>query len=234
MSKRSLLATVSMAFLLHFASPASAGWLGVSATCTDEANFTLRWTWYESDPPANVPPWVGYDVLRRSLTDCGPFVRVNDTPFPRTVGATHTNTFVEAAPSEETTFQYQVIYVDANRQPLSFGFPDREPGYYEVAWVSCPNLSAPVTEGTLNDLGWALEVVPCPRTCYESFYFDDPDMVAELRPLAGTGRSVRLFGQPYCGTVEGCGIDVASYEVSDCITTPIRSATWGQLKLLYR
>lgn len=238
MSKRSLVLIGPLVLTVTSVSSVLAtGYLHAGATCADNANITLTWTWDEFTgyPPTGRPDWVGYDVLRRTLVNCGPFVRVNDTPFPRTVGATQTYTFVEPAPASNTPLEYQVIYVDANRQPLSLTWPDREPtGGNEVAWVSCPDQSAPVTEGFLVDWNWALSVDPCPGSCYPSVYFEDPTLIEELRPLVGTGKSVRLFGQAGYGSIEGAAMQVDRYEVSDCIATPTRSTTWGHLKLLYR
>jgi hypothetical protein len=235
MSKRSLVFTVSLLALTTYPAPVhGTGYLSTSATCDDNGQITLTWSWYENGTPVDRPDWVGYDVQRRSVADCGAFTRVNDTTFPRTVGANHTHTYVEAAPATETTFEYRVIYVDANHQPVTMIMPDRDPFSVEQAWVSSPDRSAPATEGLLSDWGWALGVDPCPQTCYQSLYFEDPTMVAELRPLVGTGKSVRLFGRIGCGSVEGCYVTVSRYEVSDCIATPTRRSTWGALKLLYR
>src|SRR5437762_10686048 len=63
---------------------AGAGSLSTSASC-DASGITVEWTFYE-DPqhPVANSDWTGYDVYRRSLTDCGSFARVNPLPIPRT------------------------------------------------------------------------------------------------------------------------------------------------------
>src|SRR5882672_10075313 len=76
---------------------ARAGALNASASCADSSHITFAWSFYE-DPsnPTGRPEWVGYDVLRRSLTECGPFMRVNAAPYPRTLGASESFTYTEA------------------------------------------------------------------------------------------------------------------------------------------
>jgi hypothetical protein len=212
---------------------ACAGFVSASAGCSGDS-LSFRWTFSE-DPqfPTGHPEWVGYDVLRRSLAECGPFVRVNAEPFPRVLGATESFTYREAAPAPMTTFEYRLAYVDANRQPVVLGVSACDDCAFALAWASCPQYSAPLTQGTLGDWGWALYVQPTTGTCYESFYFDDPRAVEELRPYAGTGTTIRLFGEGFCGTVEGCGMRVDHYEAVEG-PTPVHRSTWGHLKVIYR
>jgi hypothetical protein len=185
--------------------------------------------WEDPNNPAGHPEWVGFDVLRRSVADCGPFVRVNDQPYPREPGQSYNYTYTESPPERRTTYMYRVIAVDANRQQLSV--PCEWPclGY---TWASSPRFSAPATQGTLSDWGWALFITPTASTCYGSFYFEGY-WAEELRPLVGTGTVVNLYGSPACGTIEGCAIGVDHYDIVDR-PVPVRAATWGRLKAIYR
>src|SRR5262249_8706017 len=191
----------------------------------------VRWTFYE-DPahPTGHPEWVGYDVLRRSLSDCGDFVRVNAEPFARTPGQTESFAYSEVPPATGTTFQYRVVLVDASRQQLAI-IPACDlcaPN----AWVSCPELSAPIAQGTLRDQGWALFIQPC-AGCYQSFYISG-SRVDELRPYAVAGTVLKFYGRTTCGTVEGCALDLDHYEIAPCGPTPVALRTWGRVKAIYR
>src|SRR5437867_2535350 len=139
-------------------------------------------------------------------------------------------TYVDVPPAQETTYEYRVILVDANRQQLDPG------GLCGIcaseAWVSCPENSAPLTHGTLYDEGWALFVIPCAGSCYPSLYF--PPRV-DLRRYAGTDTTVRFYGRASCGSVEGCVMLIDHYEITPCdVSTPTRSSSWGHLKVIYR
>ena len=114
-----LAAAASLAIIAALSGASRAGGLNAYATCADGSHISFNWSWYE-DPgsPTGHSEWVGYDVLRRSLTDCGPFVRVNATPYPRTPGASEAFTFTEVPPATGTTYNYEVILVDASRQQL--------------------------------------------------------------------------------------------------------------------
>lgn len=211
-----------------------AGSLVASASCADGSHISLDWTYYE-DPatPTGHPEWVGYDVLRRSMSDCGPLTRVNAEPFPRTLGITQSFTYTETPPAMGVTFQYRVITVDASRQEIFIDYSTCE-GASCMSWASCPAFSAPLTQGTLTDLGWALNVNPCAGTCYFPYYFYGPK-ADELRPYAGTGTVLRLYGQAGCGSVEGCAIDIDHYDIAPCSgPTPEHRSTWGRVKVLYR
>ena len=141
------------------------GLLYASASCVDSSHISFHWTFWE-DPRPIGPEWVGYDVLRRSVAECGPLLRVNDDPFPHVPGAGDSYTYTEVPPTPRTTYEYQVVFVDTKHQqvsrpPLSCDIPciDRD-------WASCPQYSAPLTEGTLEDWGWALFVHAC--ACFQS------------------------------------------------------------------
>lgn len=232
--KRAFLAAASMALLAGLAGGSRAGTLTAYSSCGDGNVVSFHWDYAEwVGHPTEHPEWVGYDVLRRSLNGCSQFVRVNADPFPRVVGESHGHTYTEVAPAAGTTYEYRVILVDAYRKEVFLG-----PGECEclagIGWASCPSFSAPLTQGTLEDWGWALFVTPCPGTCYRSYYFEGP-ITEELRPFAGTTTAFRFYGSGYCGTLEGCAMGVARYEMAGCdaITAAPRT-TWGRLKILYR
>ena len=231
--RRSLLAKLLLAAVLFDSSPEAnaqiTGALHAGASCAG-TEVSFAWTFVEHhETPTQHPEWVGYDVLRRSLGDCGAFVRVNAEPFPRVFGATHAHAYVEVPPLPGVTYQYRVILIDSERNEISLG-SDCDCGASE-GWAGCPD--GPLTVGTLEDLGWALLVTPCPESCYGGFYFEGP-LVEELRPYAGSESVFRFFGEEYCGTVEGCGMDVTSYELSACGPVQAASTTWGRLKALHR
>jgi len=217
--------------LCVIASVATAGTYAVSASCDNSNVISVSWTFYEYPPnPTGHPEWVGWDVYRQSLTDCGSFVRVSSSPFARTPGATEGFTFTEAAPSQGTTFKYRVIPVDASRNEVNLGANCEfcAPN----GWVSCPELSAPLTQGTLTDIGWALLVNPCAGSCYDAFYISP--IPESLKPFAGTDTGLRLFGSAGCGTVEGCALTVDHFDVVNCGPVPALRASWGRVKATYR
>ena len=194
----------------------------------------VSFTWHFGDSPTyptGQPEWVGWDVLRRAVGDsCWPLVRVNDQPFPRIPGS-HEYTFTETPPSRRTLYEYEAVPVNMNRQPLtiSFCWPCSRTG-----WASCPNGVAPLTIGTLWDGGWALYILPCSQSCYESFYIEGP-LVQELRQYAGTNTVLSFRGTASCGLVEGCRINITGYTVATpCGATAARPMSWSQIKTIYR
>ena len=225
-------AATSLIVLAGLHSAAHAGTYFTDASCGDSSHVTVHWTWYE-DPqrPTGHPEWLGYDVLRRSLADCGSFVRVNAEPFVRIPGANQSYAYTEAPPASHTTFKYRVIPVDANRQEVSLGASCDLCA--EDGWASCPDFSAPLTQGTLLDLGWALVVEPCVDGCHDSFYFSDP-RASELRPYAGTDIALRFYGRAACGGVEGCSLEIDHYDLMPCGSTPTVRESWGHTKSVYR
>ena len=231
--RHTLRAATALAALAAFPVACGAGTLSASASCTGPSEISFSWTYFENPAnPTGHPEWVGYDVMRRSLTDCAAFVRVNTNVYPRTPGVTETFTYTEAAPASGTTFQYWVVMVDANRQAVYLD-PVSCDCSAHYGWASCPAFSAPLTQGTLHDLGWALNVEPCAGTCYSGFYFTGP-RADELRPYAGTATVLRLYGSAGCGSVEGCAIDIDHYDIMACGPTPVHSSTWGRVKAIYR
>jgi hypothetical protein len=71
--------------------------------------------------------------------------------------------------------------------------------------------------------------MPPAGSCYKPYYFAP---IEALRPLVGTQTRVRLYGDMYCCSVEGPGMEVHHYEIET--TTAVRSRSWGKLKQIYR
>jgi hypothetical protein len=207
----------------------------VSTWCAAEgaASIRVNWTWYEdpSNPTAR-PDWVGYDLYRTPTSVCGDAVRLNAEIIPRVVGQTHDFTFLDTTPATATAYVYSVKLVDADRNILYMIHPDCEWPCSAPAYSEVPALSAPYMEGTVADWGWAAFVQGC-AGCWGSFYVSGP-VGQQLRAYANTGQVVRLWGQPGCGSTEGCGMQVDHYELLGlCGATPARHETWGSLKSRY-
>jgi hypothetical protein len=231
---RALLAALPCAALIAlWPAVPRAGALNASASCVDGSHITFTWSFYE-DPfnPTGYPEWVGYDVLRRSVTGCGAFVRLNATPYPRTPGASESFSYTETPPASGTMYDYQVILVDASRQQL-FPGPQTCDCVAHDGWASCPEFSAAITRGSLIDIGWALYIQPCPDACSQSFTISGPQADA-LRPYAGTGTVLRFYGQAACGSFEGCSLNLDRFDLGTCAPTPVRRSTWGSVKAIYR
>jgi len=213
---------LSLAMLALPASALADGAISGSATCASGA-VTVSWSYFE-DAPFGHLEWIGYDIYRRAPDACGDLVRLNAFIIPRSFG-NHSRSWNDTPPESEKLYEYQVLPVDANHHPLPLY------GMLGQYFVSCPMGSAPVAQGTLVDYGWALFVQPCPGNCTGG-YVEYPSEA--LRSLAGTGTAVRLFGTVYCGTIEGCAIQVDHYDLADCAPVPTLPATWGKLKANYR
>lgn len=213
-----------------------AGELITRASCANGSQVSLEWTFAETETPVAYPEWIGYDVYRRPLPGCGPFVRVNAQPFPRMFGTTHSHSLSETPPEPARTYEYRVAPVDASRNEVQLvdGRFSCSPCIRNV-WTNCPELSAPMIQGTLVDFIWTLGVSPCAGSCYPSVYLENWSEFKGLAALAGTDTVVHFYGRINCETVEGCGMTVERYEVAPCRgTTPVVRATWGRLKTLYR
>lgn len=211
-------------------SPTVAQSLWTSAECGG-TSITVSWNYQDS---GTMPEFVGYDLYRQSLSDCAELLRLNDQPFPRQPGVPHGHTFVDGAIVQETMYRYEVVLVDANRDPI--GIPAPPNGFCDPcvreAWQSCPDLSAPLAHGTL----WGDElfafVIPCPNSCYSDWAMFEPP--AELLPLLNTSTAVLLWGTGACGTVEGCLMEVTDFAVVPCGAMPVEPSTWGAVKATYR
>lgn len=212
------------------ASPADAGWLWSHGECSG-SSVSLDWVF--NDDPGGLPEFVAYDVYRQSMPLCEPAIRVNEQPFPRLPGTTHGHTFVDAVIAPQTMYHYEIVPVDANRQPVQLPSPPLfcDPCVRD-AWAGCPEFGAPLTHGTLEDEGWALFVWRCPGTCYSEFLIERP-WPPELEPYVGTGIALQLFGPYVCGGIEGCEMQVTNFEVAPCGATAVEPRTWGAIKATY-
>lgn len=160
----------------------------------------------------------------------GQLRQVNDAIIPREVGQDHTRYFAQVAPAPATLYEYWILPVDVNREPA---YPCC--GFCSScnAFASCPESSAPVAVGTLEDWGWAIFVNSCAGSCYPSGYIYQEPIMDELRPYVGTSTAFRFFGAIGCGSVEGCSLRIDRWEFATCVT-PVVTRTWGQLKTIYR
>lgn len=229
----------AIALLLAFAlapAAARAGDLNSFATCTGPGQVSLTWEFWEyPGGAAGRPEWVGYDMMRRSVADCGEWVRLNPEIVPRVVGQTHGGVFVDASAGTAVTWEYRVVPVDAAHQPVIMLSPDCEPPCVPLSWASCPEASAPIVVGRVIEFGSPggfLFIEPCAGSCWGNFYVTGA-LLESVRPYAGTGTVLRLFGVGVCGSVEGCSVEVQSFELSNCAITPAPSSSWGRLKLRY-
>ena len=82
--------------------------------------------------------------------------------------------------------------------------------------------------------GPALAIEGCPGSCWPDVYFEDAEMIAQLRPFVGKGTTFDFFGTIGCGSVEGCFLAIEGYEEAACGSTPADATSWGQLKAIYR
>ena len=192
------------------------------AVCGSGNTVDVQWTFLE-DSPYGHPEWVGYDVFRRAIDPCGAFVRLNADIIPRGDG-NHSRSFTDTPPASGVAYEYKVVPVDASRNPLSFY------GVLGDFFMSCPDGSAAIAHGTIEDIGWALLVHPCAESCGGGYIENPPD---DLQAYAGTGEAVRIFGHVGCGTVEGCAIQVDRFEPAACVPVPTEPTTWGNLKARY-
>jgi hypothetical protein len=219
------------AVVLFTAGTSQAQYPFISAYAICSAPDSSYVIWTQIDPTADpyaYPDWVGFDIQRRAVPGCGEFETINADVIPRVIGTT-TYYFGGTPPSPGTLYEYIVRPVDLDRQLVLI------PAFCQpcVAYETCTPLTTPFTAGTLTDVGWAVFVMnPCP--CYPPAYVENPQADA-IRPYAGTGATLRLFGQPGCGTVEGCALHLEHFEiVPSCEITAASARTWGQVKIRYR
>jgi hypothetical protein len=200
--------------------------LSSSATCSG-SSIVVSWGYFES-PPLDFPAWVGYDVYRQGIDPCTAPVRLNPEMLPRPAGD-HSGQWVDSSPSSATAYLYLVVPVDLNRQPVSPPGCDCAP----QAAVTCPNNSAAVARGRLEDDGVSMFILPCPGTCTPAnFIYDHLDT---LRAYAQAGIPLRLYGSVSCAGFEGCTLVLDHFEVADCNgPVPTLPTSWGGLKARYR
>ncbi len=225
---RLLLALLLLPNVVH------AGWLSTSAAAVSPSSILVSWGWWE-DPayPTGHPEWVGYDVYRRPLAACGPWVRVTTESVPRTFGQSQQASYLDVTPASVTTYEYRVHLVDASRNDVIFGPPECMWPCNPPAYAMCPALSAPILVGHVIDWGWGVHIESCGSECPAAGFVDNPFADA-LRPYAGTGQAVAIYGTTACGMTEGCAIQLDHFALADCGVTPAQRRTWGALKSIYR
>jgi hypothetical protein len=223
-----LLAVASILTLAAASRPARAQSPYISAygACAPESSYVV---WSTIDFTQSNPEWVGFDIMRRGLPGCDPYVRINPEIIPRIFDFGYTLGFAEL--STGATAEYVVVPVDANRQPLNLGPQFCSPCN---AFGNCPPLSGPITVGTLQELATGfVYVIPCPGTCYPSAFFSG-GVPPELAPYVGTNATFSFFGSVSCGGVEGCYFTSLDHWVTASCVTPVATRSWGQLKTIYR
>lgn len=233
---RCAVAAASLLLVIPAASSHASGTLQISPACGDGSQITIDWTWYEYLPTGH-PEWIGWDVLRRQVGDCGAYTRLNAESFPRGEG-NQSYSLTDTPPLSNRTYEYRCIPVDAEHREIldlnHFWTNER------TAFITCPERSAPVVRGSLH--GDAMIFVdPCQNGCYEPFYLlfsyldeHDPQGAQELRSNVGSGVTFDLYGYAGCGSVEGCGFSVTGFERVACDAVPALPTSWGRLKVLYR
>jgi hypothetical protein len=221
-----VVALVSLLLLAAGPRPAHAQFPSISAypTCLSDSSYVV---WSVFDPAPGHPEWVGFDVFKRVLPGCADYVRMNDQIIPRLPEPGYTIGLGE--PASGKAVEYRVIPVDINRQQVFL------PGFCSPcnAFANCPDLSSPITVGTLSELAPGfVYVIPCPGTCYPAPYFAG-GVPAGLAPYVGTSTAFSLYGDVACGGVEGCSLTVDHWTLTSCVT-PVVTRSWGQLKAIYR
>jgi hypothetical protein len=214
------------------ATPASSAVVFLSgAACGANDQVDVSWT-FDDDPsnPVQLPQWIGYDVWRADAADCKGSVLLNSEPIPRTPGPHSEGVWHDATALPGTSYLYQIIPVDANR--IQVVIPGCECSL--AAWSNCPATTAALQGTIAQDWGFALAIQACPGSCWPGVYFEDAEMIAQLRPFVGTGTTFDFFGTIGCGSVEGCFLAIEGYQEAACGPTPADATSWGHLKAIYR
>jgi hypothetical protein len=211
-----------------------AGPLTTSAYCNG-SQVVVAWSWYE-DPmqPTGDPEWTGYDVYRRPMANCGTWVRVNATPFTRTMGASEAFDLTDTPPTAQG-WTYEVRLVAADRSPAPFPEGITWDPAWQLAYAACPETEVPIVRGTVSDTwGWTLTIVPCEASCWPFVYVMDYEGMLALQEYVG--QVVQVYGTISCGNMEGCSLDWIDHFVPTTCDSPVpvRRSTWGDVKALYR
>jgi hypothetical protein len=220
-----------LVLLLTCASPAAAAG-SRSGVTTNPDTTTIVYTFgcYEiAGYESNHPEWTGVDVYRREPAGCGAWQRINDTPYARAYNQSFQYTLVDHPPAQRTLYEYEWRAVDADRNPAAVPFYniDGMPN----AWATSPALSAPTIRAVVSDGGWCVNVWNAePGNCYISGYAYH---TAELDAVLDGTTVVDLYGTWYCGSIEGCFLDVKRVVVVNG-TVATQRTSWGRLKALYR
>jgi len=199
----------------------------------DTAHVTISWTMAEDPQMPIGPPFAGWDVQRSSTADCGSPVTINPEMFPRDSGNTRTYVFTDEPPPG--VYRYRIVPVNAQRGMALISPYICDNCHHGTFDISVPDLAAPVCVGTIGDDGWTLMVQACPGTCYYSGLIDGINITPALRPYADGSTVIRLYGYASCCTIEGPVVIWDHFEVGRCLdVVPVKQATWGSLKTLYR
>jgi len=223
-----------LAALLLTLLPASAhamGYLIADGSCGADGKVSYHWHYDEPGGPVDAPEWTGYDVYRRNASTCGDWVRVNADPYAR-LAAPHDYTYVETPPDPSAVWEYEVRMVDASRQQV-FVLPCDCGSRF--VWTTCSPTSTPITKGRLTDWGWTWAIEPCLGSCLPSAYLANYPLPPALAPYVGSTQVIEFFGTVGCGSVEGCAIGLDHWQLaSACDIVPVKSTSWGRVKVLYR
>ncbi len=167
------------------------------------------------------------------MADCGTWVRINDVPYRRTMGASESFTHADAPPPG-ASYEYHIMIVRDDRTQAPYPENGSWMGSSPYTYAGCPESSVPVTHGTIVDWGYTLALQACPGSCFASGFFEGYDVVENLR--SHIGAEVRIFGHIGGGSIEGNYIyNVDHFELAPCTTViPARPTTWGRLKAIYR
>jgi hypothetical protein len=174
------------------------------------------------------PDLVGYDVFRRPLGPCTVPNRITETPLARFPGSYFSHELRDGDVALHTAYEYEVVGVDANRQPVSL-YGVYNPGVVTIAYASCG--PAPIAHGMLVDSDGRPYLEPCASSCYVEGFVED--LPAELLPYVGSGVALLLTGELMCGTVEACHLHVTAATEQDC-TVAVQPRTWTHVKSTYR
>lgn len=221
------------------ASFAASGITEFEAHCSD-SGIVVHFTYVE-DPlqPTGHPEWTQFALhvgsTFQTLPECLDGYGVGTLAYIPRTGATQSYTHVyHPAPWNVTDyFDFTVEPVTATYQSIYglFGAYDRS---------GCPLETAPAVMGTIEDLGWAVITKSCPWYGCGGLALVKEPWASQLRPYAGTGQAMLLYGEVNCSPIleagVGCNITLQHFELIDCPTLPVpaRKSSWGQLKVMHR
>jgi len=216
-------------------SPRAASSVSMTAEseCVDAGRVIVQW--YVLADPADTTgtsSWYGFDVYRRDMASCGPWVRATTSAVPRILGQVSTVYTIYDSPPADHAWDYQVQFVDVAGTEVQ---PFRDCYCQPDAYAACPWQSTAVTEGTLVSTQQGpggVWVHPCADSCYPIVGLDLP-LPDDLAPLVNTGRVVRLYQAVSCG-IEGCLMSPGRWSLGACGAVPVQSTSWGLLKSTYR
>ena len=132
---------------------------------------------------------------------------------------------IDGGRQPDVTYQYEVVGVDANRQPASLYL-----AYFDVTSTSYESCGvAPIAHGTVEDFGYTLRVESCAGACYDSGFGLMETFPAGLEAYVGTGIPLLFYGRIGCGGIEGCSLLVDSVVEQSCTVGVEPSSGWAML-----